>query len=93
MGGTAPDRSELSPAEPHPRRLGRAQVVVGVPALGLVAAGLFVAWQLKGGLAVAVLAGFVAPVVVVFGLYYVIAWRRLRNSSPPRDGEGAAERD
>ncbi len=82
MGGTAPDRAELSPVEPHPRRLGRAQLVVGVPALALVAVGLFVAWQMKGGLGAAVLAGFLAPVVVVFGLYYAVAWRRLRSRPP-----------
>ncbi|RMG87943.1 MAG: hypothetical protein D6708_12255 [Candidatus Dadabacteria bacterium] len=87
MGGPAPDRTPV--ADPGAaRRLAKAQIAVGVPALLVVAAGLFLVWQLKGGLAAAVLAGFLVPVVAVFGVYFWLAWRRLRRGG--KTGKGGA---
>ncbi|GAB6063797.1 hypothetical protein [Deferrisoma palaeochoriense] len=87
MGGPAPDRTPV--ADPGAaRRLAKAQIAVGVPALLVVVAGVFLAWQMKGGMAAAVAAGFLVPVVAVFGAYFWLAWRRLRRGGEA--GEGGA---
>ncbi len=59
-------------------------MALGVPAVFVVLLGVVVGFRVAGRpVDAALVLAFLAPVLVVFAGYYILAWRKLRRSSGP----------